>query len=357
MSDCQRCSQFPDLESNGSLLFYSKNSGLQANLKKDEIARLSDGISEEDRIVSINYSSYNQIDQILNRVNQLFTIDQKKALLGSYSSSDNQEQFINMAPFQQFYERLQNRDYLTIINQRLFTQHLQPIVKLQKNNAEIFGYEFLVRQSTPSYPFFPSELFSYSQKAGLQANLDSQARISSIELSSKLLKNGTKRFINFLPSSIYDPAHCLKSTFRAVEQFGVDPADLVFEVVETEKIDDINHLKSIFKTYQENGIKLALDDLGAGFSTLDVLKELKPNFAKIDRNLIDYCDQYNVKQEKIKQIVQLAEDYNITLLAEGIERKEEAEFCMDLGIPLAQGYYFGKPQAKPLQQDLKLMKM
>jgi EAL domain-containing protein (putative c-di-GMP-specific phosphodiesterase class I) len=138
-----------------------------------------------------------------------------------------------MSTFSQLRERILNRDYLTIINQGKFTQHLQPIVHLQEES--VFGYEFLLRKNSNDFPFFPGELFSFSQKAGLQSILDSQARISSIEVGSKLLKPGVKRFINFLPSSIYAPNHCLKSTFKAAKRHGVDPSDLVFEVVETER--------------------------------------------------------------------------------------------------------------------------
>ncbi|WP_235715322.1 EAL domain-containing protein [Halalkalibacter wakoensis] len=143
----------------------------------------------------------------------------------------------------------------------------------------------------------------------------------------------------------------MKSTFRAVKDYNVDPNDLVFEVVETEKIEDISHLKSIFSTYQAHGIKVALDDLGSGYSTLEVLRELKPNFAKIDRTLVDHCDSDKEKQERIKAIVDIAGEHQIELLAEGIERAEEAEFCKQIGVPLAQGYYFGKPDASPLQHD------
>ncbi|OLO40598.1 hypothetical protein BTR23_06330 [Alkalihalophilus pseudofirmus] len=275
--------------------------------------------------------------------------DEVEGVLGSWNSlKAESEQFLfpTMVPFRELRERIHNRTYLTIINKRKFTRHIQPIIKLQ--NQTVYGYEFLLRQNDQDYPFFPGELFAFSQKTGLQSLLDSQARIASIVVGAKLLPQGQKRFINFLPSSIYDPNHCLKSTFKAVEKFGINPSDLVFEVVETERIVDLVHLKKIFRTYQQHGVHVALDDIGTGFSTIDVLAELNPNFAKIDRSLIDHCDIDQEKQRKIRSIIEIASEKGITLLAEGIERKEELLYCKDIGIDLAQGYYIGKPKASPV---------
>lgn len=349
MSDCQSCSQFPELQASGYVLLYCKEEHLRTKLKASGLK-----IIEEGSLYKLHYATYEELDILLNQLGSYITLIEQEQLFCSYISNELvNDRFPNMVSFPKFYQRLINREYVTIINQRLFTQHMQPIFNLREDKA--YGYEFLLRPVSQQHAFFPGELFAFSQKAGLQSNLDSQARIASIEVSSKLLSKGIKRFINFLPSSIYDPTHCLKSTFKVVESHDVDPNDLVFEVVETEKIADINHLKKIFQTYQAAGMKVALDDLGSGYSTLEVLKELKPNFAKIDRELIDHCDQSSVKQQRIREIVEVADAFGMTLLAEGIERKEEVDFCKDINIPLVQGYYFGKPDAKPLAEHSLLV--
>jgi EAL domain-containing protein (putative c-di-GMP-specific phosphodiesterase class I) len=184
-----------------------------------------------------------------------------------------------------------------------------------------------------------------AERAGLQALLDGKARIASIQNSAGTVPKGVKRFINFLPSSIYDPNHCLATTFKAAAETGVDPQDLVFEVVETEEIKDMEHLKSILTAYQEQGMKVALDDLGAGHSTLSVLKELRPDYVKIDRKIVSFCDVDSKKQKMIYEIVETANEIGAIVLAEGIERMEEAEIVKQYGVQLAQGYYFGKPFA------------
>ncbi|WP_243735273.1 EAL domain-containing protein [Paenibacillus turpanensis] len=249
----------------------------------------------------------------------------------------------------QFTARLKHYDMMSHIQDGKFTSHLQPIVSFE--NQSIFGYEFVLRPLPGEVSFRPYELFYAAQEAGLHSFLDRQARISAIRVSAELLPHGIKRFINFLPSSIYNPNYCLSHTFQAVERYQVNPRDLVFEVVETEKITNIAHLQSIFDVYKKNGMQVALDDVGSGFSTLEVLRALQPDYVKIDRGIISFCDQDNQKQQKIKEILEIAESFGATVLAEGIERIEEWEFCKTAGIDLAQGYLLGKPEHAPLREN------
>ncbi|WP_017726856.1 EAL domain-containing protein [Halalkalibacterium ligniniphilum] len=349
MDECSRCSEFPALESKGLIIFYEKQPALFVQLKNLLYQKGVD-VKESATLLQVSYSSFDELTEWMRFLNEQLSPVQKRRLYGSYSATKNEEiSFLKMTSFHELFVRISNRQLLQIINHRLFVPFLQPIVQLQKD--EIYGYEFLLRQKSEAYPFSPGRLFAFSQQAGLQTVLDGQARIVSIEAGAKILKSGIKRFINFLPSSIYDPNHCLKSTFKAAEQFRVDPKDLVFEVVETEKIADVDHLKKIFKTYQEYGINVALDDIGSGFATLNVLQELRPNFAKIDRKLVAHCDGDKEKQTQIKAIIDISREQGTSLLAEGIERAEEAEFCKEAGIELAQGYYFGKPQPLPNPED------
>ncbi|MFP3339185.1 EAL domain-containing protein, partial [Micrococcus sp. SIMBA_131] len=101
---------------------------------------------------------------------------------------------------------VQHPDYIEIMKQSLFTSHMQPIITLA--DQSITGYEFLMRPTSEDYLFYPNELFEMARQSGLQSFLDSASRIASLKVSASHLDNGTKRFINFLPSSIYDPAHC-----------------------------------------------------------------------------------------------------------------------------------------------------
>jgi EAL domain-containing protein (putative c-di-GMP-specific phosphodiesterase class I) len=242
--------------------------------------------------------------------------------------------------------RLKHADLVSIILEHQFSSHMQPIVDASE---QIIGFEFLLRPAEQGRPFSAYELFEVARDTGLHSFLDRTARIAAIETSAVLLPHGVKRFVNFLPSSIYNPEYCLTHTFETIERLSLDPKDFVFEVVETEQIQHMSILQHIFEVYRSHGMSVALDDVGAGFSTIEVMNRLEPDFVKIDRSLVDHCDQDLTKQQQIIDIVEMSRQFGGRVLAEGIERIEEFDFCRSVGIDLAQGYYFGKPTAYPPQ--------
>ncbi|MTH53150.1 EAL domain-containing protein [Bacillus mangrovi] len=250
--------------------------------------------------------------------------------------------------FSYVFERVVSKETVDIIMEGDFSSFFQPIIQME--SGQIFGYESLLRHAQPA--FTPYKLFDTAIKTGLQSVLDRRARELAIIARSKSVKRGIKSFINFIPSSIYNPAHCLQHTFRMVKQYRVSPEDLIFEVVETEKINDIDHLKSILDTYRANGMKVALDDMGSGYSTYEVLEHLKPDFVKIDRSFISDCHNDSEKQSFLKNVQALAQDLSITVLGEGIETAEEFTFLQSIGIALGQGYYIGKPAPEPASGHL-----
>lgn len=242
-----------------------------------------------------------------------------------------------------FLKLVQNHELLELITNQSFTTHFQPIIDLQ-NKDELFAYECLLRPQWQGKSVPPFKLFEFARETNLHNYLDQKARESSIvSASSKHVPKEVKLFINFLPSSIYNPEFCLQHTFKIVRENSILPSQLVFEVVESEQIHDIDHLESIFKTYKKSGMQVALDDVGAGYATLEVLEKLQPDFVKIDREYVSHCDSTLEKQLFLKSVVSVAAKLNIKVLAEGIERKEELEFCRTIGIHYGQGYLIGKP--------------
>ncbi|MCA1056675.1 EAL domain-containing protein [Rossellomorea aquimaris] len=251
----------------------------------------------------------------------------------------------------EFINRVKHRDMIGIIQKGEFVSYLQPIISLQDDR--LYGYESLLRSADSSVSFHPGELFHAASVTGFQSMLDQRARKAAIESRIGNIEPGVKSFINFLPSTIYNPEFCLKHTFQIVDKYDVNPEDLVFEVVETEKIDDINHLKGVLDVYKREGMKVALDDVGAGFATIEMLSLLQPDYVKIDRSYISGCDGDVEKQSFLKQVCATAQDLGIAVLAEGVERKEELSLCKEIGVKFAQGYLIGKPDIRaksPLKQ-------
>jgi EAL domain-containing protein (putative c-di-GMP-specific phosphodiesterase class I) len=287
----------------------------------------------------LGYLQYESLKQVEQEVSDLNNQDGVRIGL---SRSKRVERLIDVKTFLIRYEE---KETVNFIQHGEMISHLQPIIDMNSN--EIFGYESLLRASSPAVSLSPGKLFQVATQTGLHSLLDQRAREEAIKARNGKIMPGIKSFINFLPSTIYNPDFCLQHTFRIVEKYKINPADLIFEVVETEKILDIDHLRTVLDRYKKEGMKVALDDVGAGFSTVDMLELLQPDYVKIDRSYISFCDQDTEKQRFLKDTNNRAQALGIKTLAEGIERIEEFELCKSLGYNLAQGYLIGKPEANP----------
>ncbi|WP_183041048.1 EAL domain-containing protein [Salipaludibacillus neizhouensis] len=344
MEGCQFCQVKMPLSDEGMIKIV-----FLGDVSLTEIINKSESIGFElfhvDHSLHFTYASWEQLQQFIKMIELELSKLQLNETHGYFIEEGYEA--INLKtkiPFTQLALRIKNPTYVKVIQEQLFYSFMQPI--LACDSEEVYGYEFLLRPSSRLYPFSPADLFNFSQDSGLQSMLDSQSRINAIRTGAQMLSKGTKHFINFLPSSIYDPTHCLKSTFQAVKEYNVDPEDLVFEVVETERIEDMKHLKSIFTQYQKAGVKVALDDIGSGFATIDVLQELAPDYAKIDRELIRNCYADDNKMSLIANLREVTKEMGTILLAEGIETEEEY-IAIKPYVDLVQGYYFGKPLNTP----------
>ncbi|WP_114351817.1 EAL domain-containing protein [Saliterribacillus persicus] len=231
-----------------------------------------------------------------------------------------------------------------VINNKHIHCHYQPIVTRHK---EIYAYELLARfKNEDGTIIYPNEIFEAANNRGRIYALDRLCRMTAVRHATKIV-NGAKAFINFIPTSIYAPEFCLRSTTSLAKELNIDTADLVFEVVETEQVEDVKHLKSILHYYRERGFQYALDDVGAGYNTIDLLADLSPRYMKLDMQYVQ-----GVAEDKEKQIVALkflekAEELGATSLAEGIENEQDFIWLKQKGYQLFQGYYFGKPEAEP----------
>jgi EAL domain-containing protein (putative c-di-GMP-specific phosphodiesterase class I) len=312
----------------------------------DGLGMLSEQVKREqwhEDGMTFRYGSRSELEQLMDGLARLpveWLLHMEVVVTGTHHVEGDED----WLPFSQLQSRLKNPDVMNIIMDQSFSSHMQPIVD---HNLNIIGFEFLLRPSHPERPFQPFRLFEIAREAGLHAHLDRLARISAIESSALSLPTGIKRFINFLPSTIYNPAYCLNHTFETIERLSLNTEDFVFEVVETEEIDDLNFLQHIFEQYRKRGVLVALDDVGAGYATTELMNRLQPDYVKIDRSLIDGCYHNSDQQWQITCIVESARRFGGQVLAEGVEQVEDFQFCREAGVSLAQGYLFGKPEPGP----------
>ena len=184
-------------------------------------------------------------------------------------------------------------------------------------------------------------------KLNIEHVFDQRARQTAIRSAATLQMPQVRLFINFMPNTIYDPEVCLRTTMEAVEECGMKISDLVFEVVETEHIPDMNRLHKILDYYRARGAGTAVDDMGAGFSSLEYLTALRPDYVKLDRALVVQSEHKPSARQSLDIIIDQAKQLGIKVIAEGIETETQMQMCRGAGVDFMQGFLFGLPANPP----------
>lgn len=235
---------------------------------------------------------------------------------------------------------------LELLRERRMEMHFQPIVHCD-DPRRLFGHECLLRaRSREGTLIPPADLFRTATEADILYHLDRAARLLAVREARRHDLSGLI-FINFCPSAIYNAANCLRTTVQAVEAAGIPPEQVVFEVVESERVPDVAHLVSILQTYRDAGFRIALDDLGAGFSSLDLLGRLRPDFIKLDRALLQAVESDRFKATIAQKLLEAARALDIATVVEGIEHPGQWEWARDHGATYAQGFLFALPASPP----------
>jgi EAL domain-containing protein (putative c-di-GMP-specific phosphodiesterase class I) len=222
-----------------------------------------------------------------------------------------------------------------------FTMAFQPIVNT--TTKEIFAQEALVRGMNEE----PAGDILGRINDENRYRFDQACRVKAVQLAAKL---NIKSFlsINFLPNAVYRPELCIRTTLEAAATFGFPIDRIIFEITEGEKIKDHVHLREIIQYYRQQGFLTAIDDFGAGYSGLNLLAEFQTDLVKLDMGLIRHIDQNKGRQAIVKGIVQVCNELEIKVIAEGVETYEELGILQSFGIELFQGYYFAKPKFQGL---------
>ncbi|MFD0698680.1 GGDEF domain-containing protein [Paenibacillus sp. GCM10027628] len=235
-----------------------------------------------------------------------------------------------------------------IIEQQSIYSVYQPIVSLQDGN--VFGYEALTRGPKGSIFHSPLEMFQFAEQQGELYILEKLAREKAIQ-GSILEHPQQLLFINISSQVLYDPQFVPGKTLEILHKHGLRPSNVVFEITERSSIEDFSLAKKILEHYRKQGYRIAIDDAGAGYSSLQAIAELQPDFIKIDRSLIESIHTNKVKEYILETFVTFAQKMNISLIAEGIEHTDELIKLSRLGVHYAQGYLLGRPAERPVQVE------
>ncbi|AGH82151.1 diguanylate cyclase [Psychromonas sp. CNPT3] len=135
----------------------------------------------------------------------------------------------------------------------------------------------------------------------------------------------------------------IETLLRAYQPYRSDLLSITIEITESLFIENLDHLKGIFKQLKDQQIKLALDDFGTGYSSLNLLREIPIDELKIDKSFVDNISESDKDQAMLNSIISMAKNLNLSVLAEGVETLEHVQILKNLHCDLFQGYYFSKP--------------
>lgn len=255
--------------------------------------------------------------------------------------------FIHAEPLAALIERARHDWIRDALDDGWLFSLFQPIVGAQ--TGEVFAYEALIRARRPltGDVIGAGAIIDAAASLKLEHVLDQRARQSAIRNAAALNLPDMRLFINFMPNTIYDPEVCLRTTMETAEECGADLSRLVFEVVETENIPDMKRLKHILDYYRSRGVGTAVDDMGAGFSSLEYLTTLRPDYVKLDRALVVRAEHDPAARQDLDIIIAQAQQLEIHVIAEGIETEGQRLMCREAGVDFMQGFLFARPANPP----------
>jgi blue light- and temperature-responsive anti-repressor len=224
-----------------------------------------------------------------------------------------------------------------------FTIAFQPIVDVVAR--EVFSYEALLRGlgNEPAYQIL-------RQVSGDGLNLlDENARVAAIRLATQF-GIACHLNLNCLPQSLYSSATSLRTTLEAANENHLPIERIVLEVTEGEVILDQARFVEFINQYRGLGLKVAIDDFGAGYSGLNLLANFQPDQIKLDMALVRGIENHGPRQSIVRAIGQVCDELGIDVIAEGVETLTEYRWLKNAGLRLFQGYLFAKPafEAFPL---------
>ena len=223
--------------------------------------------------------------------------------------------------------------------ERRLTIVYQPIVRL--DSGDVFGVEALSRfDSEPVHG--PDVWFAQAATLGMGVDLE-LAAIAAAVAPLPSLPGNSKLGLNVSPDTILSSALA-----PALEHVAVDR--LVLEVTEHAHISDYERLRKALAPWRRAGIRLAIDDAGAGYASFRHILELGPDSIKLDISLTRDIHLKRPQRALAAALVAFARETGATIVAEGIETADELSALRDLGVGLGQGYYLRRPE--PLPDDL-----
>jgi EAL domain-containing protein (putative c-di-GMP-specific phosphodiesterase class I)/CheY-like chemotaxis protein len=214
----------------------------------------------------------------------------------------------------------------------------QPIVRFGQRS--VYGYEALVRTGEPTMAS-PAALLEAADHFGRMRDVGRLVR-RCVAADMGRLPEGARIFVNVSTAELEDP-----ELLSATAPLSLHGPRVVLEITERASLDDVSDVAAKMTTLRSHGFRIAVDDLGAGYSGLTAFARLLPEVVKIDMSLVRRVELEPVKRELIRHIAAMCADMGILVVAEGVESCAERDVLAEIGCELMQGFLFARPADPP----------
>lgn len=229
------------------------------------------------------------------------------------------------------------------LSENRFELYYQPVVEL--NSGLVTHYEALLRmRGEDGEMIAPGAFIETAERFGLIREIDRWVVRQAIRVQAEsiAIHKPITLAIN-LSGRHFGNMDMLECVQQAIEEYGADAGSLMFEVTETEAVENLSKARVFIDSLRKLGCKFALDDFGTGFSSFHYLRNLPVDYIKIDGSFVRNLHVDSDDRLFVKAIVDLAQGLNIPCIAEFVENGHIVEILTELGVSLGQGYHLARP--------------
>ncbi len=340
-----------------------RTSDTVARLGGDEFVILMDEVSSEDDAIQLAQRLIHTMESPITIENRdLFTTPSigiaiyprdgeeaeeliKNADIAMYRAKEqgrNQYNLFTASMTAQALRRLElERDLRHALIAREFFVCYQP--KVSVKTGRVVGMEALVRWRKGDEIVSPMEFIPLAEKTGLISQLGQLVMETALEQCADILAAQELQLsVNLSPRQFQEPA-LVDMLQESLIKYGVIPKRLDVEITETSLVDDVDDAILKLECINKMGISISIDDFGTGYSSLSYVKKLPVHTLKIDQSFVRGLGSDQGDESIIKTIIQLARNFEMTVVAEGVETKEQLEILRSFDCDIIQGYYYSKP--------------
>lgn len=229
-----------------------------------------------------------------------------------------------------------------IVDEESINVRFQPIYFLKP--MRLLGLEMLSRPQTSTPMLNPEVFFKAALKYGVYYEVEMIGWKKALKMASESFDGRQTLFLNC------DPYLVESERFNEVKEmfsgFGMSSNEVFLEITERSAVIAFDVFYERLREYRQDGFKIAVDDLGSGYSSLESIVEIRPEAIKLDRHIVNGVSTDLYKNSIVKLFVAFCRENGIICVAEGIENKSDFDALIELGVDAGQGYYLCRPMEK-----------